>query len=188
MRVDRGEKMQNTKWLNTYKISDISGIPYTTARRILLKHATLFDRKKKGRSRLYKVDQIPLLQEINQLYKDGYRRDEIDATMRNSEPETLEAKENDGVITADRPENPPSLYKTLDIISNQKYEIEKHRTQIASMVDNLKHLEEVNKNQSEKIIELEAKMQKMEHEKEKEKSELLKEINQMLFEFMKDNR
>lgn len=179
--------MKTGKWLNTYKISELSEIPYTTARRILLKHSTFFDYKKRGRSRLYKQDQIPLLQEINQLYKEGMRYNEINENLRKSEPETVEMEEEGGVLTTQKqPAN--SLYKTLEIIGNQKQQLDEQRKQILSLVDKVKSLEEVNNKKNEEITEIKKKFIEYSANKDKERSELLQEINQMLLEFMKDNK
>jgi len=179
--------MKTEKWLNTFKISEISDIPYTTARRILLKHSTFFDYKKRGRSRLYKTDQIPLLQEINQLYKEGMRRNEINETLRKSEPETVEMEEANSIVTTKKqPTN--SLYKTLEIIGNQKQQLEQQRQQIDMLVDKVEILEKVNKEKSEEIKELKRVFLAYTSKKDQDKTELLNEINQMLLEFMKNNR
>jgi DNA-binding transcriptional MerR regulator len=179
--------MKTGKWLNTYKISELSEIPYTTARRILLKHSTFFDYKKRGRSRLYKQDQIPLLQEINQLYKEGMRYNEINENLRKSEPETVEMEEEGGILTTQKqPAN--SLYKTLEIIGNQKQQLDEQRKQILSLVDKVENLENVNKEKSEEIRELKKVFLAYTSKRDQDKNELLKEINEMLLEFMKNNR
>lgn len=174
-------------WLNMNKISEQSGIPYTTARRILVKFTTFFDHRKRKNQRLYKQSQIPLLQRIHQLYKDKYRTNEIMEMLKNSEPQTIDTIENEGVITTkERPSD--SLYKTLEIIGSQKQLLEVQSTQINVLVDKVSNLENEKKEMDKTISDLKRTMLQLEAKHQKENAELLQEVNQMMLEMMKGMR
>ncbi len=147
------------KWVNKSNISDITGIPYSTLSRILSRLNHFFDAKREGKKRLYRESQINLIEKIKDLLNEGKNYDEIYDFLSENHVQYVETISEEGVVTIHSGE-PPRMYKAIEIIANQEKEIKELR---------------------EKVSLLESKM-------ESERTELLKEINDMLLEFMKNNR
>src|SRR6056297_660479 len=147
------------KWVNKSKISDITGIPYSTLSRILSRLNHFFDAKREGKKRLYRESQINLIEKIRDFLNNGKTYDEIYDFLSDNHAQYMEHVSEEGVVTIHSAE-PPRMYKAIEIIANQEKEI---------------------KELKKKVFILEKKM-------ETEKSELLSEINAMLLEFMKNNR
>jgi len=147
------------KWVNKSEISDISGIPYSTLSRILSRLNHFFDAKREGKKRLYRESQINLIEKIRDLLNDGKTYDEIYDLLSENHAQYMEQVSEEGVVTIHSGE-PPRIYKAIEIIANQEKEINELK---------------------EKVLSLEKRM-------EEERTELLKEINEMLLEFVKNNR
>ncbi|MFW6262896.1 MAG: MerR family transcriptional regulator [Thermotogota bacterium] len=147
------------KWVNKSKISDITGIPYSTLSRILSRLNHFFDAKRDGKKRLYRESQINLIEKIRDFLNEGKTYDEIYDLLSENHAQYLEHVNEEGTVTIHSGE-PPRMYKAIEIIANQEKDI---------------------KELKEKVSLLESKM-------ERERTELLHEINEMLLEFMKNNR
>jgi len=147
------------KWLNKSKISDITGIPYSTLSRIFSRLNHFFDAKREGKKRLYRESQISLVEKIRDLLSEGKNYDEIYDLLSENHVQYQEIIDEDGVVTIHSGE-PPKLYKAVEIIADQEKEI---------------------KDLKERVFDLEKRV-------ESDRHELLKEINDMLLEFMKNNR
>jgi len=147
------------KWLNKSKISDITGIPYSTLSRIFSRLNHFFDAKREGKKRLYRESQISLVEKIRDLLSEGKNYDEIYDLLSENHVQYQEIIDEDGVVTIHSGE-PPKLYKAVEIIADQEKEI---------------------KDLKERVFHLEKRV-------ESDRHELLKEINDMLLEFMKNNR
>ena len=147
------------KWVNKSKISDITGIPYSTLSRILSRLNHFFDAKREGKKRLYRESQINLIEKIRDFLNDGKTYDEIYDLLSENHAQYMEQMSEEGVVTVHSGE-PPRMYKAIEIIANQEKEIKEIK---------------------EKVSLLESKM-------ESERTVLLGEINEMLLEFMKNNR
>src|SRR6056297_2981753 len=147
------------KWVNKSKISDITGIPYSTLSRILSRLNHFFDAKREGKKRLYRESQINLIEKIRDLLNDGKTYDEIYDLLSENHAQYMEQVSEEGVVTIHSGE-PPRIYKAIEIIANQEKEINELK---------------------EKVLSLEKRM-------EEQRTELLKEINEMLLEFVKNNR
>jgi len=147
------------KWLNKSKISDITGIPYSTLSRIFSRLNHFFDAKREGKKRLYRESQITLVEKIRDFLEQGKNYDEIYELLSENHVQYQEMIDEDGVVTIHSGE-PPKLYKAVEIIADQEKEI---------------------KDLKERVCALENKFESNRHE-------LLKEINDMLLEFMKNNR
>jgi len=147
------------KWLNKSKISDITGIPYSTLSRIFSRLNHFFDAKREGKKRLFRESQISLVEKIRDLLSEGKNYDEIYELLSENHVQYQEIIDEDGVVTIHSGE-PPKLYKAVEIIADQEKEI---------------------KDLKERVFHLEKRV-------ESDRHELLKEINDMLLEFMKNNR
>jgi len=147
------------KWLNKSKISDITGIPYSTLSRIFSRLNHFFDAKREGKKRLYRESQITLVEKIRDFLEQGKNYDEIYELLSENHVQYQEMIDEDGVVTIHSGE-PPKLYKAVEIIADQEKEI---------------------KDLKERVCALESKF-------ESDRHDLLKEINDMLLEFMKNNR
>ena len=147
------------KWVNKSKISDITGIPYSTLSRILSRLNHFFDAKREGKKRLYRESQINLIEKIRDFLNNGKTYDEIYDLLSENHAQYMEQVSEEGVVTIHSGE-PPRMYKAIEIIANQEKEINELK---------------------EKLLYLEKRM-------EAERTDLLKEINEMLLEFMKNNR
>lgn len=147
------------KWLNKSKISDITGIPYSTLSRIFSRLNHFFDAKREGKKRLYRESQISLVEKIRDLLSEGKNYDEIYDLLSENHVQYQEIIDEEGVVTIHSGE-PPKLYKAVEIIADQEKEI---------------------KDLKERVFHLEKRV-------ESDRHELLKEINDMLLEFMKNNR
>jgi len=147
------------KWLNKSKISDITGIPYSTLSRIFSRLNHFFDAKREGKKRLFRESQISLVEKIRDLLSEGKNYDEIYELLSENHVQYQEIIDEEGVVTIHSGE-PPKLYKAVEIIADQEKEI---------------------KDLKERVCALEKRV-------ESDRHELLKEINDMLLEFMKNNR
>ena|GEM_PF-4074144 len=145
--------------MNKSKISDITGIPYSTLSRIFSRLNHFFDAKREGKKRLYRESQISLVEKIRDLLSEGKNYDEIYDLLSENHVQYQEIIDEDGVVTIHSGE-PPKLYKAVEIIADQEKEI---------------------KDLKERVFHLEKRV-------ESDRHELLKEINDMLLEFMKNNR
>src|SRR6056297_1777873 len=145
------------KWVNKSKISDITGIPYSTLSRVLSRLNHFFDAKRDGKKSLYRESQISLIEKIRDLLNEGKTYDEIYDFLSDNHAQYMETNGEKGIVTVHSSE-PPRLYKAIEIIANQEKEI---------------------KVLKERVSLLESKM-------EGHQTDLLKEINEMLLEFMKN--
>ena len=145
--------------MNKSKISDITGIPYSTLSRIFSRLNHFFDAKREGKKRLYRESQISLVEKIRDLLSEGKNYDEIYDLLSENHVQYQEIIDEEGVVTIHSGE-PPKLYKAVEIIADQEKEI---------------------KDLKERVFDLEKRV-------ESDRHELLKEINDMLLEFMKNNR
>ena len=145
--------------MNKSKISDITGIPYSTLSRIFSRLNHFFDAKREGKKRLFRESQISLVEKIRDLLSEGKNYDEIYELLSENHVQYQEIIDEEGVVTIHSGE-PPKLYKAVEIIADQEKEI---------------------KDLKERVFDLEKRV-------ESDRHELLKEINDMLLEFMKNNR
>src|SRR6056297_3531307 len=124
------------KWVNKSKISDITGIPYSTLSRILSRLNHFFDAKREGKKRLYRESQINLIEKIRDLLNEGKSYDEIYDLLSENHAQYVEHTNEEGVVTVHSGE-PPRMYKAIEIIANQEKEIKELKERLYSLEERI---------------------------------------------------
>jgi len=169
-------------WYTIPEISKNSGIPESTLRRWAKWSRHLLDHKKIKNRRYYSKETTDIFFKIRELYDQGKTKDDILTILEADTPQTLEATPVYQVDT--------TQHATMDITRFESL-IERNATALNATA----HAMQMIGDQSRKISELETKITdlkkfilKMDQKNERDRMELMQEINAMMLEMIKTQK
>jgi len=169
-----------SKWKTMAEMVDITGIPESTIRRWMKWSHHMIETKKIKNRRYFSKESIDIFQTIRGLYDQGKTREEILTTLEETTPQTYDATPT--YETHIQPSRHHDQTAMESIIERNTQAL--NATAIQMMGSQQQKIESL----ENEITELKQTIREKDQKNERERLELAKEINQMLLEFMRDQK
>jgi len=171
-----------SKWMTMAEMVDITGIPESTIRRWMKWSHHMIETKKIKNRRYFSKESIDIFQTIRDLYDQGKTREEILTVLEETTPQTYDATPTyETHIQSSRQHDQNAMESIIErntqALHATAHAIQMMRTQ-QQKIESLKN----------EIEELKETIREKDQKNEKDKMELLNEINNMMLELIKNTK
>src|SRR6056297_3600249 len=169
-----------SKWKTMAEMVDITGIPESTIRRWMKWSHHMIETKKIKNRRYFSKESIDIFQTIRGLYDQGKTREEILTTLEETTPQTYDATPTYETHIQPSRHHDQTAMESIIERNTQALNATAHAIQmLGSQQQKIESLENEN-------MELKKEMTIRDQKNEKDKMELLNEINNMMLELIKN--
>ena len=169
-----------SKWKTMAEIVDITGIPESTIRRWMKWSHHMIETKKIKNRRYFSKESIDIFQTIRGLYDQGKTREEILTTLEETTPQTYDATPTYETHIQPSRHHDQTAMESIIERNTQALNATAHAIQMmGSQQQKIESLEN-------EITELKQTIREKDQKNEKDKMELLNEINNMMLELIKN--